>query len=68
MKVKFLAAMTLAASLLLTGCGGGSDQPAQKADDKSVAKEVTLKIGATPVPHAELLATGRNFYGQKIFV
>jgi len=56
MKVKFLAAMTLAASLLLTGCGGGSDQPAQKADDKSTAKEVTLKIGATPVPHAELLA------------
>ena len=56
MKVKFLAAMTLAASLLLTGCGGGSDQPAQKADDKSAAKEVTLKIGATPVPHAELLA------------
>ncbi|MBE8949661.1 MAG: MetQ/NlpA family ABC transporter substrate-binding protein [Quinella sp. 3Q1] len=55
MKVKFLAAMTLAASLLLTGCGGGSDQPAQKADDKSAAKEVTLKIGATPVPHAELL-------------
>ena len=48
--------MTLAASLLLTGCGGGSDQPAQKADDKSAAKEVTLKIGATPVPHAELLA------------
>ena len=55
MKVKFLAAMTLAASLLLTGCGGGSDQPAQKADDKSATKEVTLKIGATPVPHAELL-------------
>lgn len=54
MKVKFLAAMTLAASLLLTGCGGG-DQPAQKAEDKSAAKEVTLKIGATPVPHAELL-------------
>ena len=55
MKVKLLAAMTLAASLLLSGCGGGSDQPAQKADDKSAAKEVTLKIGATPVPHAELL-------------
>ena len=54
MKVKFLTAMTLAASLLLTGCGGG-DQPAQKAEDKSAAKEVTLKIGATPVPHAELL-------------
>ncbi len=54
MRGKFFAALTLAATLLLTGCGGG-DQPAQKADDKSAAKEVTLKIGATPVPHSELL-------------
>ena len=54
MRGKFFAALTLAATLLLTGCGGGGDQPAQKADDKA-AKEVTLKIGATPVPHAEIL-------------
>ena len=53
MRGKFFAALTLAATLLLTGCGGG-DQPAQKTDDKA-AKEVTLKIGATPVPHAEIL-------------
>ncbi len=54
MKKKFLAALTLAATLLITGCGGG-DTPA-KTDDKSAAKEVTLKIGATPVPHSEILA------------
>ena len=54
MRGKFFAALTLAATLLLTGCGGGGDQPAQKTDDKA-AKEVTLKIGATPVPHAEIL-------------
>ena len=53
MKGKFFAALTLATTLLLTGCGGG-DQGAQKSDDKP-AKEITLKIGATPVPHAELL-------------
>jgi len=53
MRGKFFAALTLAATLLITGCGGG-DQPAQKTDDKA-AKEVTLKIGATPVPHAEIL-------------
>ena len=53
MRGKFFAALTLAATLLITGCGGG-DQPAQKTDDKAT-KEVTLKIGATPVPHAEIL-------------
>ena len=55
MRGKLFATLTLAATLLITGCGGG-DQPAQKADgDKSTAKEITLKIGATPVPHAEIL-------------
>lgn len=55
MNRKFFAAITLTATLLLTGCGGG-DKPADKpAGDKPAAKEVTLKIGATPVPHAELL-------------
>ena len=54
MKKKFLTTITLAAMLMMTGCGGG-DTP--KADEnKSADKaEVTLKIGATPVPHAELL-------------
>ena len=54
MRGKFFAALTLAATLLLTGCGGGGDTPA-KTDDKAATSEVTLKIGATPVPHAELL-------------
>ena len=55
MRGKLFATLTLAATLLITGCGGG-DQPAQKVDgDKSTAKEITLKIGATPVPHAEIL-------------
>ena len=56
MNGKFFAAMTLAATLLITGCGGG-DKPADKpADGDKSAKEVTLKIGATPVPHSEILA------------
>ena len=51
MKGKFLAAITLSLSLLLTGCGGsdgGGDKPAANS-------ETTLKIGATPAPHAEIL-------------
>ena len=55
MRGKFLAALALATTLLFTGCGGG-DAPA-KTEDKPAAKSeaTTLKIGATPVPHAEIL-------------
>ena len=56
MRGKFLAALTLAATLLITGCGGGGEPAKTDGGDKGTAKEVTLKIGATPVPHAELLA------------
>ena len=52
MKGKFLAAVTLAMSLLLTGCGGGDNSGGEKSAADS---EVTLKIGATPAPHAEIL-------------
>ena len=55
MKSKFLAALTLAATLFITGCGGG-DAPAKTDGDKPAAgAETTLKIGATPAPHAEIL-------------
>ena len=52
MRGKFLAAVTLAMSLLLTGCGGGDNSGGEKSAADS---EVTLKIGATPAPHAEIL-------------
>ena len=55
MRGKFFAALTLAATLLITGCGGG-DAPAKTDGDKPAAgAETTLKIGATPAPHAEIL-------------
>jgi len=54
MRGKFFAALTLAATLLLAGCGGG-DTPAKTDDKKAATSEVTLKIGATPVPHSEIL-------------
>ncbi|MBQ4494363.1 MAG: methionine ABC transporter substrate-binding protein, partial [Selenomonadaceae bacterium] len=56
MRGKFLAAITLAAALLITGCGGGGEPAKTDGGDKGAAKEVTLKIGATPVPHSEILA------------
>ena len=55
MRGKFFAALTLAATLLITGCGGGDTPAKTDGGDKGATKEVTLKIGATPVPHAEIL-------------
>ena len=55
MKVKLFAALTLAATLLITGCGGGGEPAKTDSGDNGTKKEVTLKIGATPVPHAEIL-------------
>ena len=55
MKGKLFAALTLAATLLITGCGGGGEPAKTDGGEKPATKEVTLKIGATPVPHAEIL-------------
>ena len=52
MRGKFFAAITLVATLFLTGCGGGGDKPAEKP---AAGAETTLKIGATPAPHSEIL-------------
>lgn len=52
MKKKFVALFALLAVLgLLSGCGGDKKEAAKPAADK----KVVLKIGATPVPHAEIL-------------
>lgn len=49
---KLLAVALALVSLLavVTGCGGD-----KKEAEKGAAKKVVLKVGATPVPHAELL-------------
>lgn len=52
MKKKFVALFALLAVLgLLSGCGGDKKEAAKPAADK----KVVLKVGATPVPHAEIL-------------
>ncbi len=50
-KKVLIAALGLVASIMLTACGGGG----QQTGGGDTQKEVTLKIGATPVPHAEML-------------
>ena len=50
-KKSLMAAFALAASIMFTACGGGGQQTGG-----GNATESTIKIGATPVPHAEMLA------------
>ena len=49
-KILAIAASLMTAAVLFTGCGGGSEVTDQKAQEVK-----TLKVGATPVPHAEIL-------------
>jgi len=52
MKKNLLAMLGLAATLLMTGCGGDNGGDNGGGTDKQNA---TIKIGATPVPHEEIL-------------
>ena len=55
MRKKFLAMLGLSATLLFTGCGGdnGGGQPADGGNTEKL--NANIKVGATPVPHAEIL-------------
>ena len=61
MKKSILSLLLLVFVLALTACGqkpdaaGASTAPAASQAPTSAAKEVTLKVGATSVPHAEIL-------------
>ena len=50
-----ILALTMAVGLC--ACGGGSDAPAEDpAEGGEAAETVTLKVAASPTPHAEILA------------
>jgi len=51
-KVLLVAIALLSIVALVAGCGGNGKKEADKAAN---AKKVVLKVGATPVPHAEIL-------------
>ena len=54
---KTLSLITLILLLLITavGCAKEADASEQVVNETETAETVTLKVGATPVPHAELL-------------
>lgn len=51
--MKKLVAGTLLAALTLAGCGSGSEEPA--SGGSGAEESSTLKVGASNVPHAEIL-------------
>ncbi|HWI60470.1 MAG TPA: MetQ/NlpA family ABC transporter substrate-binding protein [Symbiobacteriaceae bacterium] len=55
--LKAFVASVLTLGLLVAGCGGAAKEAAPAAGSAAApaAKTVTLKVGATPVPHAEIL-------------
>jgi D-methionine transport system substrate-binding protein len=56
-KVKVISALLLSASLILSGCGAKSADTSSAATTAptQAAKTTKLVVGATPVPHAEIL-------------
>lgn len=56
-KIVSIALMIILLAGLISGCGGTDTAPAGQAQNQPEQKqqEVTLKVGATPVPHAEIL-------------
>lgn len=55
-KIYFILASLVIVALVSVGCGGGADKkPDAKPAQKTEQKATKLKVGATPVPHAEVL-------------
>ncbi|GEA86701.1 MetQ/NlpA family ABC transporter substrate-binding protein [Cellulomonas cellasea] len=48
-------ALTTAAALVLASCGSGSEETPAADDVAETSGVTTLKVGASPVPHAEIL-------------
>lgn len=62
---KFLAlALTSVLALGIVGCGSSSDAETP-ADDSAAAESVTLTVGASPTPHAEILAAAQDELAAK---
>ncbi len=55
-KIFSIALTVILLAGLVSGCGSASkDNKGQAGDQKKEQQEVTIKVGATPVPHAEIL-------------
>lgn len=65
MKKFFALLLTGALALGVVGCGGGNDAPADDAAADAGTEAITLKVGASPTPHAEILAAAKDELAEK---
>lgn len=66
MKKFFALLLTGALVLGAAGCGGSNDAPADDAAaNDGAAEEITLTVGASPTPHAEILAAAKDELAAK---
>ncbi len=63
MKKLIALLLTLVMAVALTACGGGADKPAE--GDKPTGETVTLKVAASPTPHAEILAQVKDVLAEQ---
>ncbi|MEG6615851.1 MetQ/NlpA family ABC transporter substrate-binding protein [Peptococcaceae bacterium 1198_IL3148] len=54
---KILAVVTLLLALVLAGCGGNTETPAEEG-------KTAIKVGATPLPHAEILKVAQPILAE----
>ena len=63
MKKFFAILLTGVLTVGLAACGGGNDNDATATDDNNEA--ITLRIGAVPTPHAEILNAAKDELAEK---
>ena len=51
--------------LVLEACGGNSDAEQETTNDESNGEEVTIKVGASSVPHAEILEEAKPILAEE---
>ena len=56
-KAILVSAAVLAAAGIIAGCG---DQKAASSASSKAAKETTIKVGVSPVPHAEIVGVVKD--------
>lgn len=65
MKKLFALALALVMALGLAACGSGDTEPADDTNTNESGETVTLRVGASPSPHAEILEQVKDVLAEQ---